>query len=772
MTDFAPSEWIDPAPVSLPPALGEAVGGHALVAETLVRRGITDAAAAKAFLDPRAYQPASPFELPNLSAAVERLRAALRTRERICVWGDFDVDGLTSTALLLSALRGLGGDVILHIPSRAEGHGLNAAGMARVIEAGAHLVLSCDTGVTGHRAIDLAQAQGTDVIVTDHHDLPPSLPQARAVVNPKMLDATHPLHELPGVGVAYELAHALAPAEGRGWLAADCLDLVALGVVADVAIQTNDTRYLLQRGLCALRSTPRLGLRALMETAELEPERITETHIGFVLAPRINALGRLADARAGVELMLTDDLERARTLATEIEGLNARRRLLVDQVTQSALNLLERDPTLARAAALVLDHPSWPVGLIGIVAGRLANRFHRPAILIATPEGELGRGSARSVEGCDIRAALAVHAGMLERFGGHPMAAGFSIAQERIPEFRTAVLSSVERTCAGAQSSRFLRVDAYLDLSDLSPNLVDQLERLAPFGPGNPPLTLASRGLVLTGHSSLGRTGEHLRLTVEDERGADQTVIWWQGAGRALPEARFDLAYVVRASDYRGRRGIQIEWVEARPANGLPPLPGPQSRVIDVVDLRSEENPARALACLRRQGDLLTWSEGGASTETPGQDRYALRSSKRLVVWTTPPGPSELRAALGQVSPEVVFLIALDPDLDRWDQFLARLAGLLKHALRAQAGRADIRALAAATAQREATARAGIDWLAAHGDIVVLSESGHELSLGWGDRQVRESLVQAGHRLHSLLEETAAYRRHVARADADALFAI
>ncbi|MCK4471434.1 MAG: single-stranded-DNA-specific exonuclease RecJ, partial [Anaerolineae bacterium] len=485
-----------------------------------------------------------------------------------------------ATTLLVSTLKELGAAascttvdeaaVTYHIPvRRTESHGLNLPVLKRLIAEGVRLVLTCDTGVTEHEAIAYAQAQGVDMVITDHHDLPSTLPEARAIVNPKMLADAHPLRELPGVGCAYKLAEELYSRASRPGATAQYLDLVALGIVADVAVQIGDTRYLLQRGLEALRHTERLGLRVMMETAELDPARLSEEHIGFVLGPRLNALGRLADANVAVELLTTHDLGRARILATELEGLNARRKLLCNQVFQAAQSQIERDPSLLEHSALVLSHPSWPAGVIGIVASRLAERYHRPTILIAAPPDELGRGSARSIEGCNVTAAIAAQREMLIKFGGHPMAAGLTIDPERIPEFRRALSRTVsEMLPIGAGNLHGLRpslqIDGYLSLGDLSLDLVEDLERLAPFGPGNPPLTLVSRELSLTSHSTVGRTGEHLQLIVEDDEGTDQRVIWWQGAGWPLPQGRFDLAYVVRASDYRGQRDVQVEWVDAR----------------------------------------------------------------------------------------------------------------------------------------------------------------------------------------------------------------
>jgi single-stranded-DNA-specific exonuclease len=764
-------EWLEPQDIEVSEALQAAIGGHPLVAKTLARRGFTDVETARAFLNPDYYQPAPPTDLPNLAEAAERLEHAIQQGETICIWGDFDVDGQTATTVLVSTLRDLGAVAQYHIPHRArESHGVNLPVLKRIIAEGINLVLTCDSGVTAHEAIAYAQAQGVDVVVTDHHDLPSTLPEAYAVVNPKMLPDTHPLYELPGVGCAYKLAEALYDRAGRPEDAARHHDLVALGIVADVSVQTGDTRYLLQRGLQALRRTRRLGLRVVMETAELNPDWLTEEHIGFELAPRLNALGRLDDANVAVELLTTDNLERARILATELEGLNAQRKLLVSQVAQAAEAQIERDPSLLEYRALVLSQPTWPGGVIGVVAGRLAERYNRPTVLIATPPGELGRGSVRSIPGCNITAALAAHKEMLHRFGGHPMAAGLSIAPERVPEFRRALSRTILEMCGEVSAKATLQIDGYLPLADLSFDLVEEIERLAPFGPGNPPLTLASLGLSLKSHTTVGRNGEHLQLTVEDKAGTTQRVIWWRGAGEPLPEGRFDLAYTVRASDYRGQRDVQVEWVDARLADEPAAVLHPTPSAVEIVDHRQHPRPREVLKQLQAQKNVVIWGEGEIKAEVEGLDRHELGPSKALVIWTTPPGPAELQSVLEKVSPETVYLFGIDPGLDRPEEFLQRLAGLIKHALNANTGRIKLSTLAAATAQREATVQAGLAWLVGRGHLAMLDEDGDEVQLTTGKQTADTDLSQITARLKALLEETAAYRAHFVRADKGTLF--
>lgn len=762
-------KWIEPPEVAVPEALEAEVGGHPLVLQTLARRGLGEVKTARAFLDPECYTPASPLELPGMHEAAGRLERAIRGRETICVWGDFDVDGQTATTLLVSALRDLGASVTYHIPVRErESHGVSLPVLSEILDMDVDLVLTCDTGIASNQAILHAQQRGVDVIVTDHHDLPAALPQAFALVNPKMTPEGHALSTLPGVGVAYKLVEELYHRAGRDEGLEDFLDLVALGIVADIAVQTGDTRYLLQRGLQVLRNTRRLGLQIMMEQANLDPTWLSEEHIGFVLGPRMNALGRLSDANSIVELLTTDDASRARILALELEGLNARRKLLTDQVFQGALAQIDRDPSLIDNQALVLAHPSWPAGVIGIVASRLVERYNKPVILISTPPGELGRGSARSVEGVHITNAIAAHQEMLAGFGGHPMAAGLSIDPENVPEFRRALSRTVADILGDSRDEITLSIDGFLSLSDLSLDLVADLERLSPFGPGNPALTLASRELVLKSHSKIGRGNEHLLLTVGDDQGMTQRVVWWQGADWPLPQGRFDLAYVVRASTYRGQREVQVEWVDARPVEEPVIEIETAQPEIEVVDYRREPHPLPLLKELQAQGEVQVWCEAGAK-ELDGRGRSHLTPANTLVIWTTPPGRSELQCVLEEVSPNTLYLFAKDPGMDHPKAFLERLTGLVKYALNAKQGYAQISELAVATAQRETTVQAGIAWLQAKGIIRVKRQSGSELWLEESDCAQENNLEEAAIQLRAMLDETAAYRTHFTRADKDAL---
>jgi len=777
--------WIEPAPLRSPAPLPDL---HPLVWLTLIRRGITTAPAARAFLSPVHYNSTPATELPGLSAAADRLEAAIRAQKPICVWGDFDVDGQTSTAILVSTLQSLGANVIYHIPVRArESHGVNIPFLTEVIERGAKLILTCDTGVTAHVAVDYARAHGVEVVITDHHDLPEILPQAAAVVNPKMLPEGHPLSTLSGAGVAYKVAEALLEAgnekretssssANHHSLPVTCdslLDLVALGLVADLAILRADARYLVQKGLQVLRSTERLGLKVMMEMAQLTPSHLSEEHIGFALAPRLNALGRLSDANPAVELLTTHDPVRARLLAAQLEGLNAQRQLLTRQVTLAAEAQLRAEPSLLALPIIVLSHPAWPGGVIGIAASHLVERYHRPVILFSAPADEPARGSARSIEGVNITAAIAAQQDMLLNYGGHPMAAGLSLEAEKLPSFRKAIAQTIAGMIGEAEIEPALEIDGWFELTDLDLALSENVEQLAPFGPGNEKLILATHYLTLRSVAEIGRNKEHLKLTVEDEHGVTQTVLWWNGSGEELPGlitgegGKFDLAYTLRSSDFRGVRDVTLEFIDLRLIEEKPVrITKPK---IEIIDYRNAEDPRNILSTLNLQPATIIWAEGEDIKAVGGTDRNGLEPAKALTIWTTPPGSAELHLALEKVKPEKIYLFAIHPGADEPKAFLERLTGLVKFAMNKRGGSVTLAELASTTAQREATVRLGLEWLAAGGYFGLQTE-GQQVHFtaqtSRADPYLQQELFMA---LKGLLAETAAYRAFLARADRDTI---
>jgi len=759
------TRWLDPPQVDIPDSFAD-LNLPPLIAQTLLRRGIQTQDSARAFLHPDAT-PSAPF--PNIEPAVERILEAIHNKEQICVWGDFDVDGQTSTTLLVQSLRAINGNVNYYIPIRGkETHGVHIDSLKPIIDNNAKLILTCDTGITAHTAIDYCNSRSVDVVITDHHDLGETLPNAKAIINPKLLPEGHSLANLAGVGVAYKLAETLLSQRSNiesQTSTENLLDLVALGLIADVALLHGETRSLAQKGIQSLRTTNRLGLKVMAELSGTNLETLSEETIGFTFAPRLNALGRLGDANPTVELLLTQDPARARVLAAQIEGLNAQRRLLTSQVTEAAEAQLREHPELLTEPAIVLSHPNWPGGVVGIVANRLVDRYHKPVFLLTEGEDGILRGSARSVEGLHITEAIKANKDLLLTFGGHPMAAGMSLQKDNLTSFRKGLGKAIEKQLGEiVLEEPILEIDAWLELDEINLELADTIELLAPFGAGNPKLTLATHSVTMKSVSEVGKGREHLRLTVEDENGNSQSILWWSGAGEELPEdgSKFDIAYSLRASSFRGQKQVTLQFEEFRIVEEKPAAI--QKQKLEIRDMRLQPS------LLNLQPSTLIWAEG--ADRAAGVPRHELKPANEFSIYTTPPSPAELSKALEIVKPKIIYVFGIPPAEEKPDEFLSHLAGLCKYVLNQRRGQVSLQELAAAMAARESAVRIGLEWLAAGGHMAVSSE-GDALSLSKGNNEtnqyIQKELFVA---VKGILQETAAYRAYFAKAEIENLMGL
>ena len=753
------TRWIDPPPVEIPASFAD-LNLPPLVAQTLIRRGIDTPEAARAFLHPDSIPP---MAFPGIEPAVERINEAIRKKEMICVWGDFDVDGQTSTTVLVQTLQALGGNVVYYIPIRGkESHGVHIETLQPILDNGATLLLTCDTGITAYEATDYAHSRGVDVVITDHHDLGPTLPNAKAIVNPKLLSKDHILANLAGVGVAYKLAEALLIQNPKSEIA-NLLDLVALGLIADVALLKGETRSLVQRGIQVLRNTSRIGLRTMAELSGTSLESLTEESVGFTFAPRLNALGRLGDANPAVDLLLSHDPVRARVIATQIEGLNSQRRLLTNQVYEAAEAQLRDTPERLSEPAILLVNENWPGGVVGIVANKLVERYRKPTILMNQSENGILRGSARSVEGLHITEAIATQKDLLLGFGGHPMATGLALEAWKLPDFRKGLGKAIEAQLGRVvRQEPTLQIDAWLKLDEIDLSFAESLEALAPFGPGNPSLTFATHRVSLRSVATIGKNREHLRLTVEDEDQNIQSVLWWGGAGSELPEegSKFDIAYSMRASTFRGDKQVTLQFEEFRIVEEVPPEL--RKRKIEIVDYRQQVERLEG-----SQVEMLVWAEG--ADKNKGTNRFELQPADELAIYTAPPSSADLRAALETVKPKKVYLIGVSPEPEKADAFLARMAGFAKYVINQKGGSVTVAELAAATGQREGAIRLGLEWLAAGGHISIQREDS-AVRLSPGNQETNQYLQRELYTaVKGILGETAAYRAHFQRADAKSL---
>jgi len=497
-----------------------------------------------------------PLLLPDIEPALGRLRQAVRDGERIAVYGDFDVDGVTALALLVEGLRSLGGDVFAYIPDRfSEGYGLNCGALDRLRADGATLLVAADCGTSSFDEVAHARGLGMEVVILDHHSAPAELPAAAATVNPKRADSRYPDPELASVGLAYKLMGALFESMGQAWEGERWLDLVALGTVADVAPVLGENRWLVKRGLERLARSERPGLRALMEAAGIEPTGVNTEAIGYGLGPRLNAAGRLKHARLALELLLEGDEAEAQRRALELTALNRERQERTAAALELAAELLERED--AESPLIFVGHEDIPSGIAGLVAGRLAEGRYRPAVVYERGE-KTSRASCRSIPELDIAGALRECRELLERFGGHRAAAGFTARNEKLPSLKEGLLRQAEAALAGVELVPAIDIDAALPLGALRGREIRLLSQMGPFGEGNPEPTFLSRGVEVMERRIIGRDGQHLRLKLRDAHEGGGRVTWpaiafGLGEAEVREGQRLDVVYSLAAD--RGGEG-------------------------------------------------------------------------------------------------------------------------------------------------------------------------------------------------------------------------
>ncbi len=546
-----------------------------ILAQVLCARRIDTPRKIRAFLNAAQTPLGDPLAMADMEPAVARIRRALEAQEQIAVYGDFDVDGVTSAALLVSVLQSLGASARPYIPDRfEEGYGLNDAALDHLrADRGVTLCIATDCGVRSYDEVARAQAQGLDMIIVDHHSVPESLPPAVAVIDPKREDSSYAFEELAGVGVTYQLCRALCAAlqdtvagqrvagELEGYL-----DLVALGTVADIVPLVDENRTLALHGLQRLRTSPRPGLVALMEQAGVQAARANSIDIAFRLAPRLNAAGRLEHAGAAYNLLRSESYASAQPLAEALGAINSERQEMVElQVAEAQAQVdMERPPHI-----VIIAGPDFHEGIVGLIASRMRELLYRPTLVLRSDaETGLARGSARSIEGFHITRALESCRDLLLRFGGHEQAAGFTLRKENLPEFRERLLAYAGEHLDEALLTPRLLVDAIVPLGDLTPATVEALEALEPFGKANPEPLLASLDLEVLQIRQIGRDGKHLRLNVRQGGISLPCVAFRQGelANDYRPGSRIDMVFRPSMNEWQGTSSLQLVVEAIRPA--------------------------------------------------------------------------------------------------------------------------------------------------------------------------------------------------------------
>jgi single-stranded-DNA-specific exonuclease len=563
---------INPA---LPPEAEKSLNAYPpILRQVLYNRGYTTAEAAASYLEARPPLESEPDKMLGIPQAVERIRYAIRHQEPIAVYGDYDADGVTATALMTLALQSMQANVTGYIPNRFdEGYGLNNDALSALHSQGVRLVITVDCGVRSPEEAEHARRLGLDLIITDHHTPGEQLPEALAVINPKQAGDAYPDQNLAGVGIAYKLAQALLDTSSllEGDLMGDSptaqyLDLVALGTVTDLAPLVKENRALVRTGLEYIHSAYRLGLRSLMGAALTSPEKVNAEQISFIIGPRLNAAGRLDSALAALELLTTQDVARAAYLAQTLDNQNRERQQITREIQAHAEQLaLAQDP---QALLLFATDEKYNPGVIGLAASRLTEQYYRPAIVASRGE-DTTRGSCRSIAEFHITQALDECADLLVRYGGHAAAAGFTVSNDNLPELIERLQAIARRQLETLDLRPTLQADAQVELTDLKPGLLKNLERLEPTGFGNPPAVFVTRGVRVSRSRTVGKEDAHLKLTVTDGRLYYDAIAFRQGYHQAQMPLYVDLMFTFEKNEYNGSETLQLNVRDIKPAGAM-----------------------------------------------------------------------------------------------------------------------------------------------------------------------------------------------------------
>ncbi len=536
-----------------------------VIRQILFNRGYPTCALAEEYLNALPPSGTDPFQMTGMDQAVGRILEAVEAREPIVIYGDYDVDGVTAAALLVTYLKDRGAKVRPYIPNRFdEGYGLNLEALAAIQKEGAGLVVTVDCGIRSLAEAEYARSQGLDLIISDHHQPGEVIPAALAVIDPKQPGDPYPEKDLAGVGLAYKIAAAIDQRRPVSVPPADdYLDLVALGTVADLAPLVGENRYLVRGGLQQIHLPQRQGVMSLIGAAGLNPKRITATDLGFVLGPRLNAAGRVESAQAALELLLSREVSHTSKLAQQLENQNrARQKIMHEMQEQAEALAMEENPG---ALLLVALHPEFNAGVVGLAASRLSERFYRPAI-VGKIEAEFTRASCRSIPEFHITAALDHCADLLEHHGGHAAAAGFTVRNENLPELLARLAEIAEEQLAALELRPALSIDAEIPLKELEPELLEYLEQLQPTGYGNPSAVFVSRGVRVTQSRTVGRDQSHLKMSVLDGGMTYDAIAFRQGHWQSQMPARIDLAYSFELNEFNGRVTLQLNVRDMKPS--------------------------------------------------------------------------------------------------------------------------------------------------------------------------------------------------------------
>ncbi len=697
-----------PGDIKVPREAVKAAGGDELIAGVLYRRGFKNPESIRQFLYGEFYTPIDPFTIPGMDKAMLLIEQAVREQYTVAVYGDYDVDGVTSTVLLMEGLSHYLDSMLYHVPNRfTEGYGMNVDVIRQLSSKGVDLIITCDCGIGNHQEIELARELGMKVLVTDHHNLPQELPCADVIINPKQLELCHPAFFLPGVGVAYMVMKAWYQVKDREFPCNKYLDLAALGVIADVVPVEGENRYLLRKGLPYLLHPIRPGLKAMKSVMTDTVKLTTEEDIAFQLAPRLNAAGRMKSAELPVELLLCQDEQRAYELAQELDHLNTMRKQIQDNMIREGIEMVE--DTQKTKGVLVLYRPYWHQGILGIAAGRLAEEYKRPVICLSLKDdGKTLVGSARSVGGISIYDLLLECSEYLLGFGGHAQAAGLSLRLDNLDLFTRRLQNLLPSAAIGLESS--LEPDVEIALSAVDEDLYYRIRKMAPFGEGFPAPVFLSPQVKVISDRSIG-SRKHRRLLIWDGQAKREAVWWWAGE-KSREGSVLDIVYTLSMNHFRSIPSLNLVI-----ADGI----STEDRVESYLmphKVRWKVMDSQSIDVISRQfPGAVFYYEGMKKLGLDTVTRYDVIDAETLVLMSIPPTPDILRElVLGSGAQKV--LLAADFKEQSLNTFLKTLMGFLKHGIMKNSGYIPFRQLCSLLSAGEGLVELALEYLQTEGRIL------------------------------------------------------
>lgn len=625
----------------------------------LWKRKVRTAKQLEKFLHPQISHLHDPLTLYDMEKATQRIREAIKKNEKILIYGDYDADGITSTTLLKETLESIGADILYYLPNRfTDGYGPNKKVYQYFIEhQNTQLIITVDNGVSGLEAIDYAQKLGIDVIITDHHELPQDLPNAYAMIHPKHPKGDYPFGKLAGVGVAFKLAWALL-----GEFPTEFLDLVAIGTLADLVSLTDENRVLVSLGLKTIQNTKRIGLLELMRVAGIKQKGFSETQVGFGIAPRLNALGRLKDPNLAVELLSTFDPEEAKKLAQKIQSINEERKQLVKQTVEEALELLSEQPD---SPIQILIKSGWNLGILGIVASKILNITGKPTIIFTLDKEGNAKGSARSIEALNIFKALDEHRELLLTFGGHHIAAGITMPVKNLEALRENIEKFIEKEAIDVTQGEIVKVETFLDSTDITIELIEELAKLAPFGTENPRPIFALENPKIQEINNIGNKNQHLKIKLTKDFGELEIISWGNGKFAKEFTSGGELSFIgeLGINEWNGRKKIQyflidfaidgVQFFDLRGKQGMQFLPKEKSLFL----VCKKENLKIVSDIENIEEDILLISEKEKIAKWKQKNK-----SESLVLVDIPENSEELQKILKKLSFHRIFFLGISKE--------------------------------------------------------------------------------------------------------------